>query len=129
MRVRGVDLLGEIDLDSLRVERLEHRAQIRIVGELEIETRIQSRYEVQRFRDFLFHPEIDLQRQLLPQLTDPRFPALRHQHEDRKEDRFERYDRRQHPIRIRVEARQWNAWRVPQYPDDEHQRMNDEKRR
>ena len=49
-----------------------------------------------------------------------RLAALRHQHEDREEDRLERDDRRQHAVRIRIELRAAReAGDVPEDPDDE----------
>src|SRR3990170_3542575 len=88
MRHRGVYLLGELALDFARIERLQHCPELGVVGELEIQPGIESSHQMQRLGDFLFNAQVHLQGQLLAKLADARLPALRHQYENRQEDRL-----------------------------------------
>src|ERR1700682_902961 len=123
LRHRSADLIGQILFHLLRIERLQHRSQLRVVGERKIQGGEKPRHEVQRLRNLLLHSEIDLQRKLLAQLTDLRLPALRHQHEDREKDRLERDDGGEHAVRVRIELLKSRERQVPPDPADEDERV------
>ena len=123
---RFLDLLGDFLLHLLRIERLQHLPQLGIVAQRVTQSRVETGDEVKCLRHLFFDAEIDLQRQLLTQLADFRLTALAHEHEDRKEDRFERDDHRQQSIGKWIEARESEDRRIPQQPAREGEDVKDE---
>src|ERR1043166_6184031 len=54
------DLLRELLLDGVDVERPKHVTQLFVFGHDVTEPRVESRDQLKRLRHFFFHPQIDL---------------------------------------------------------------------
>src|SRR5512138_612060 len=54
-----LDLIDQVALDLIRVERPEHLAKLRVFAHLVAETRIESSDELQRLRHLLLHSKDD----------------------------------------------------------------------
>ncbi len=73
-----LDLIGQIALDLVRVERPEHLAKLGVVRSPVAEPRVEASHQLQRLRHLLLHSKDDLQTDLLAKLGHGGLARLRH---------------------------------------------------